>query len=161
MSFLKDFGLQPAEKGLKFLSFPPVLYLQLMRFQYDPLLDANVKINDRFVYFLILLFKIKWCDLSHSFLLHVFLNNFLDFFKIWVPRYTWVGRVYWNRRKGKRRERWVYLFIACCSCSFWRFSWRVLRKMLSLYLSFLRWSLCGIHQYESQRNCKGWFSIAF
>ncbi|KAL7070891.1 hypothetical protein ACQ4LE_009950 [Meloidogyne hapla] len=43
-----DFGLQPAEKGLKFLSFPPVLYLQLMRFQYDPLLDANVKINDRF-----------------------------------------------------------------------------------------------------------------
>lgn len=45
--FFKDFGLQPAEKGLKFLSFPPVLYLQLMRFQYDPLLDANVKINDR------------------------------------------------------------------------------------------------------------------
>ena len=43
-----DLGLQPAEKGLKFLSFPPVLHLQLMRFQYDPLLDANVKVNDRF-----------------------------------------------------------------------------------------------------------------
>ncbi|KAL3121385.1 hypothetical protein niasHT_004969 [Heterodera trifolii] len=43
-----DFGLQPAEKGLKFLSFPPVLHLQLMRFQYDPMMDSNVKINDRF-----------------------------------------------------------------------------------------------------------------
>uniref|UniRef100_A0A914H2D2 Ubiquitin carboxyl-terminal hydrolase 7 n=1 Tax=Globodera rostochiensis TaxID=31243 RepID=A0A914H2D2_GLORO len=43
-----DFGLQPAEKGLKFLSFPPVLHLQLMRFQYDPMLDSNVKINDRY-----------------------------------------------------------------------------------------------------------------
>ena len=32
-----------------FLSFPPVLHLQLMRFQYDPLADVNVKINDRFV----------------------------------------------------------------------------------------------------------------
>lgn len=49
--FFQDFGLQPAEKGLKFLSFPPVLYLQLMRFQYDPLLDANVKINDRYFNF--------------------------------------------------------------------------------------------------------------
>ncbi|KAI1702064.1 BTB/POZ domain-containing protein [Ditylenchus destructor] len=43
-------GLQPAEKGVKFLSFPPVLHLQLMRFQYDPALDTNVKINDRFVF---------------------------------------------------------------------------------------------------------------
>lgn len=41
-------GLQPAEKGVKFLSFPPVLHLQLMRFQYDPQLDANVKVNDRY-----------------------------------------------------------------------------------------------------------------
>jgi hypothetical protein len=40
---------QPAEKGVKFLTFPPVLHLQLMRFQYDPMQDANVKINDRSV----------------------------------------------------------------------------------------------------------------
>ncbi|VDM43307.1 unnamed protein product, partial [Toxocara canis] len=43
-----EFGLQPAEKGVKFISFPPVLHLQLMRFQYDAQQDANVKINDRF-----------------------------------------------------------------------------------------------------------------
>ncbi|KAK2192630.1 hypothetical protein NP493_27g01010 [Ridgeia piscesae] len=43
-----EHGLQEAEKGVIFLSFPPVLHLQLMRFQYDPLTDANVKINDRF-----------------------------------------------------------------------------------------------------------------
>ena len=43
------FGLQDAKKGTKFQKFPPVLYLQLMRFQYDPLMDMNVKINDRYV----------------------------------------------------------------------------------------------------------------
>ena len=32
-----------------FESFPTVLHLQLMRFQYDPMTDTNVKINDRFV----------------------------------------------------------------------------------------------------------------
>jgi ubiquitin carboxyl-terminal hydrolase 7 len=43
-----DFGLQEAEKGVIFVSFPPVLHLQLMRFQYDPLTDNNIKVNDRF-----------------------------------------------------------------------------------------------------------------
>jgi hypothetical protein len=41
-------GLQDAEKGCTFSSFPPVLHLHLKRFEYDPLRDANVKINDRF-----------------------------------------------------------------------------------------------------------------
>lgn len=39
--------LQEAKKGVIFLSCPPVLHLQLMRFQYDPMTDTNVKINDR------------------------------------------------------------------------------------------------------------------
>ena len=43
-----EHGLQEAEKGVIFQSFPPVLHLHLMRFQYDPLTDSNVKINDRF-----------------------------------------------------------------------------------------------------------------
>ncbi|XP_064631404.1 ubiquitin carboxyl-terminal hydrolase 7-like isoform X2 [Lineus longissimus] len=43
-----EHGLQDAEKGVIFLSLPPVLHLQLMRFQYDPITDANIKINDRF-----------------------------------------------------------------------------------------------------------------
>ncbi len=42
-----EHGLQEAEKGVYFLSLPPVLHLQLMRFQYDPMTDANIKINDR------------------------------------------------------------------------------------------------------------------
>lgn len=42
------YGFQDAFKGVKFLNFPPVLYLQLMRFQYDYNTDTNVKINDRF-----------------------------------------------------------------------------------------------------------------
>ncbi|XP_066265443.1 ubiquitin carboxyl-terminal hydrolase 7-like isoform X1 [Branchiostoma lanceolatum] len=41
------FGLQEAEKGVIFQSFPPVLHLHLMRFQYDPNTDTNIKINDR------------------------------------------------------------------------------------------------------------------
>ena len=44
-------GLQEAEKGIIFESFPPVLHLHLLRFQYDPLTDNNVKINDRFEFF--------------------------------------------------------------------------------------------------------------
>lgn len=38
---------QEAEKGVKFLTFPPILHLQLMRFMYDPQTDQNIKINDR------------------------------------------------------------------------------------------------------------------
>merc|ERR1712038_1370242 len=41
-------GLQDAEIGILFSSFPPVLHLHLMRFQYDPITDSSVKFNDRF-----------------------------------------------------------------------------------------------------------------
>lgn len=42
-----EHGLQEAEKGVIFSSFPPVLHLHLMRFQYDPVTDCSVKFNDR------------------------------------------------------------------------------------------------------------------
>ncbi|GBC24696.2 cysteine proteinase [Rhizophagus irregularis DAOM 181602=DAOM 197198] len=41
------YGLQDAKKGVIFESFPPVLHLQLKRFEYDLQRDAMVKINDR------------------------------------------------------------------------------------------------------------------
>jgi hypothetical protein len=44
-----EHGLQDAEKGVIFASFPPVLHLHLMRFQYDPITDCSVKFNDRSV----------------------------------------------------------------------------------------------------------------
>lgn len=44
-------GLQEAEKGVIFSSFPPVLHLHLMRFQYDPVTDCSVKFNDRFEFY--------------------------------------------------------------------------------------------------------------
>ncbi|KAI9319606.1 hypothetical protein BX666DRAFT_1914369 [Dichotomocladium elegans] len=40
-------GLQDAKKGVIFESFPPVLHLQLKRFEYDFMHDAMVKVNDR------------------------------------------------------------------------------------------------------------------
>ena len=40
--------MQAAEKGVIFVSFPPILHLQLMRFHFDPATETNVKINDRF-----------------------------------------------------------------------------------------------------------------
>ncbi|XP_065899368.1 ubiquitin carboxyl-terminal hydrolase 7-like isoform X2 [Dysidea avara] len=43
-----QYGLQEAKKGVIFVKFPPVLHLHLMRFQYDPVTDTNVKINDRY-----------------------------------------------------------------------------------------------------------------
>lgn len=45
------FGLQEAQKGVIFEQFPPVLHLHLMRFQYDPQTDSNIKINDRYEFF--------------------------------------------------------------------------------------------------------------
>ncbi|KAH9079482.1 ubiquitin carboxyl-terminal hydrolase 5 [Lactarius deliciosus] len=43
----EGYGLQDAKKGIIFQSFPPVLHLQLKRFEYDVQRDAMVKINDR------------------------------------------------------------------------------------------------------------------
>ncbi|CCD26821.1 ubiquitin-specific protease UBP15 NDAI_0I02530 [Naumovozyma dairenensis CBS 421] len=44
----QDFGLQDAEKGVIFESFPPILHLQLKRFEYDFNFDQLIKINDRY-----------------------------------------------------------------------------------------------------------------
>ncbi|CAK4131089.1 unnamed protein product [Aphanomyces euteiches] len=44
----KGFGKQDAKKGLSFVSFPPILNIQLKRFEYDPLRDGMVKVHDRF-----------------------------------------------------------------------------------------------------------------
>ncbi|KAL1494339.1 hypothetical protein ABEB36_009953 [Hypothenemus hampei] len=46
-----EHGFQEAEKGVIFSSFPPVLHLHLMRFQYDPVTDSSVKFNDRFEFY--------------------------------------------------------------------------------------------------------------
>ena len=45
------YGKQVARKGIKFLSFPPVLTLQLKRFEYNSKLKMMVKINDSFEYY--------------------------------------------------------------------------------------------------------------
>ena len=41
---------QEAKKGVIFIKLPPILHLHLMRFQYDPAMDTNTKINDRSEY---------------------------------------------------------------------------------------------------------------
>ncbi|XP_041978530.1 ubiquitin carboxyl-terminal hydrolase 7-like isoform X2 [Aricia agestis] len=46
-----EHGLQEAEKGVRFDSFPPVLHLHLMRFHYDPRSDTSLKFNDRFEFY--------------------------------------------------------------------------------------------------------------
>ncbi|KAJ3080058.1 hypothetical protein HK102_003345, partial [Quaeritorhiza haematococci] len=57
----EGYGLQDAKKGVIFKTFPPVLHLQLKRFEYDIQRDAMVKINDR-----------------HEFPLEIDLDEFLD-----------------------------------------------------------------------------------
>lgn len=54
-------GLQDAQKGIIFQTFPPVLHLQLKRFEYDMQRDAMVKINDR-----------------HEFPFEIDLKNYID-----------------------------------------------------------------------------------
>ena len=41
----ENYGLQDAKKGIIFESFPPVLHLQLKRFEYDYQRDCNVKVR--------------------------------------------------------------------------------------------------------------------
>jgi ubiquitin carboxyl-terminal hydrolase 7 len=48
--YAEGYGLQDAERGCQFKSFPPVLNLQLKRFEYDPEKDAMVKVNDRYAF---------------------------------------------------------------------------------------------------------------
>lgn len=43
-------GLQDARKGVIFESFPPVLHLQLKRFEYNVHDDTMIKINDNHQY---------------------------------------------------------------------------------------------------------------
>lgn len=40
----EGYGLQDACKGVKFESFPPVLHLQLKRFEYDMQRDTMIKV---------------------------------------------------------------------------------------------------------------------
>ncbi|GAB2233976.1 hypothetical protein Droror1_Dr00003207 [Drosera rotundifolia] len=44
----EEYGLQDAKRGVLFIDFPPVLELQLMRFEYDFMRETMVKINDRY-----------------------------------------------------------------------------------------------------------------
>lgn len=46
----EGYGLQEAKKGIIFQSFPPVLHLQLKRFEYDIQRDAMVKVGTIYAY---------------------------------------------------------------------------------------------------------------
>jgi ubiquitin carboxyl-terminal hydrolase 7 len=96
------FGLQDAKKGIIFESFPPVLHLQLKRFEYDVQRDAMVKINDR-----------------HEFPFEIDLEEFLDTTadrsKPWVYKLHGVlvhsgdlhGGHYFALIKPDRETRWL------------------------------------------------------
>ncbi|EGN95429.1 hypothetical protein SERLA73DRAFT_76534 [Serpula lacrymans var. lacrymans S7.3] len=98
----EGFGLQDAKKGIIFQSFPPVLHLQLKRFEYDIQRDAMVKINDR-----------------HEFPFEIDLGEFLDEnadkSKPWVYRLHGVlvhsgdlhGGHYFALIKPDRETRWL------------------------------------------------------
>ncbi|EPY51310.1 ubiquitin carboxy terminal hydrolase Ubp22 [Schizosaccharomyces cryophilus OY26] len=46
--YADTYGFQEAKKGVIFESFPPILHLQLKRFEYDFERDMMIKINDRY-----------------------------------------------------------------------------------------------------------------
>ncbi|KAH7107494.1 cysteine proteinase [Auriculariales sp. MPI-PUGE-AT-0066] len=95
-------GLQDAKKGIVFESFPPVLHLQLKRFEYDMQRDTMVKINDRFEF----PFEID---------LQEFLHSEADTSQPWVYRLTGVlvhsgdlhGGHYFALIKPDRQTRWL------------------------------------------------------
>ncbi|EJD52931.1 cysteine proteinase [Auricularia subglabra TFB-10046 SS5] len=98
----EGYGLQDAKKGIVFQSFPPVLHLQLKRFEYDMQRDTMVKINDRFEF----PFEID---------LEEFLDESSDRSQPWVYRLTGVlvhsgdlhGGHYFALIKPDRNTRWL------------------------------------------------------
>ncbi|KAF0546336.1 cysteine proteinase [Gigaspora margarita] len=53
----EGYGLQNAKKRMIFESFPPVLHLQLKRFEYNVQKDTMIKINDRYEFPMNLIYK--------------------------------------------------------------------------------------------------------
>lgn len=68
------FSMQEARKGVLFIDFPPVLQLQLKRFEYDFMRDTMVKVMGHigisYLMLFFLLFCWKWCN--HKLYLHGF-----------------------------------------------------------------------------------------
>lgn len=96
----EGYGLQDAKKGVIFTRLPPVLHLQLKRFEYDYMQDDYCKVNDRWV-------QERGGDrprLSHLqipaysdfpyflFCLVGCLANILD----WNSRWKWISTLSWN-----------------------------------------------------------------
>ena len=96
------FGLQDAKKGVIFKSFPPVLYLQLRRLEYDIQQGAMLKTKDR-----------------HEFPFEIDLDEFLDASadrsQPWIYKLHGVfvhsghlhGGQYWAMIKPDREARWL------------------------------------------------------
>ena len=58
----EGFGLQRARKGVRFVSLPPVLQLQLKRFEFDPAHGCMQKLNDRYEFPL----ELDLCQFIHA-----------------------------------------------------------------------------------------------
>lgn len=43
--YAEGYGLQDVKKSIRFISLPPVLTIQLKRFQFDPLIGDIVKVT--------------------------------------------------------------------------------------------------------------------
>ena len=56
----EGYGLQDAKKGITFHSFPPVLHLQLKRFEYDIQRDAMVKVRRMLLVLFYILGELKY-----------------------------------------------------------------------------------------------------
>jgi ubiquitin C-terminal hydrolase len=63
----EGYGLQDAKKGVIFESFPPVLHLQLKRFEYDMMRDMMVKVN-----------KLNELLLLFANMVHLFIRSMID-----------------------------------------------------------------------------------
>lgn len=62
----EGYGLQDAKKGIIFQSFPPVLHLQLKRFEYDIQRDAMVKVKLTHLFSTELCLRCSWVDQRSS-----------------------------------------------------------------------------------------------
>lgn len=74
----EGYGLQDAKKGIIFESFPPVLHIQLKRFEYDIQRDAMVKVRHLLVQNFFTSQLLLQINDRHEFPFEIDLSEFLD-----------------------------------------------------------------------------------
>lgn len=152
--------IQDAKKGVLFIDFPPVLQLQLKRFEYDFMRDTMVKVSSRFGYLTIILlmilpvsqwlliFKLFWHYRWTFFFFYIYIYIFYEYdnYGFFFSSCCWHGIshciffdlqirlvcIFSSFKETLRLFHYVYFCRSMIDTNF-LFNWTLIEKMESIY----------------------------